>query len=122
MEDPKIRFNAALDNTLSLLGGGVAATNPTSGADLVQEWIFVVQSDVSTQWVAEPLTKLRDALMEGDTHKIDELLHNLAGETSDLANNAAEGEAKNKLKSLASALYDFAQQFSQFSLEANPNS
>jgi hypothetical protein len=119
MEDPKDRFATTLDNTLSLLGGGVTATDPTSGADLVQEWIFVVQSDVSTQWVAEPLTKLRDALTEGDMHKVDELLHNLSGETSDLANNTAEGDAKKQLKSLASALYDFAQQFSQLTVQNN---
>ncbi|SFD79813.1 hypothetical protein [Spirosoma endophyticum] len=51
-----------LDDTLTVLGGGSSSTTTNEGVNLVSEWIGIVRSNVNTEWVAEPLRKLRDAL------------------------------------------------------------
>lgn len=98
-----------LDDTLCVLGGGSPSTTTDEGVTMVQEWIGIVRSNVSTQWVADPLEKLRDALNTNDINEIEGILRDLSGITIDLANNAAEGEYKQELRDLSTALKDFAQ-------------
>ncbi len=107
MNQEKEKIDSMVERTLTMLGGGTEATTPDAGADLVQEWIFVVRSNVSTQWVAEPLEKLRDAIYKNDLHEIDSLLHGLSGMTVDLANNAAESRYVTELQNLSTVLKDF---------------
>ena len=102
-----------VDRTLSVLGGDLSATTPDEGADLVQEWIFLVRSNVSTQWVAEPLEKLRDAIYKNDLHEIDGLMHGLSGMTIDLANNAAASEYVAELRNVSTVLKTFADKLAE---------
>ncbi|MCK8492729.1 hypothetical protein M0L20_12750 [Spirosoma sp. RP8] len=102
------KIDTILDDTLATLGGGASSTTPDAGVDLIQEWIFIVRSNVSTQWVAEPLEKLRDAINTGTVREVERILYDLSGETVDLANNAAEGDYKVRLQNLSTALKDFA--------------
>lgn len=98
-----------LNDTLHALGGGAPNTTPDQGVNLIEDWIGIVRSNVSTQWVAEPLGKLRDALNGNDMRNVEIILRDLSGQTIDLANNAAEGEYKQDLQNLSTALKDFAQ-------------
>lgn len=97
-----------LDDTLSALGGGAPNTTPDHGVNLIDDWIGIVRSDVSTQWVAEPLSKLRDALNNNDMRTVERMLLDLSGQTIDLANNTVDGDYKQDLQSLSTALKDFA--------------
>lgn len=98
-----------LSDTLSALGGGAPATSPEHGVNLVEDWIAIVRTDVNTQWVAEPLEKLRDALDANDMREVERLMRDLSGQTIDLADNAIEGDYKQDLRNLSTALKDFAQ-------------
>ncbi len=98
-----------LGDTLHVLGGGAPSTSPDQGVNLIEDWIAIVRTNVSTQWVAEPLEKLRDALNENDMRSVERVMRDLSGQTIDLANNAAEGEYKQDLQNLSTALKDFAQ-------------
>ncbi|WP_338875220.1 hypothetical protein WBJ53_06310 [Spirosoma sp. SC4-14] len=102
------KIDTMLDDTLAALGGSAPATTPDTGVNLIQEWIGVVRSNVSTQWVAEPLEKLRDAINGNNIRDVERILYDLSGETIDLANNAAQGEYKERLQNLSTALKDFA--------------
>ncbi len=97
-----------LGDTLHVLGGGSPETTTDEGVNTVQEWIAIVRSNVSTQWVAEPLEKLRDAINANNINQTESLMLDLSGITVDLANNAAEGEYKQELRDLSTALKDFA--------------
>ena len=97
-----------LGDTLHVLGGGSSATTTDEGVTMVQEWIAIVRSNASTQWVAEPLEKLRDAINANDINQTESLMLDLSGITVDLANNTAEGEYKQELRDLSTALNDFA--------------
>lgn len=98
-----------LSDTLTALGGGAPDTSPEHGVNLVEDWIAIVRTNVNTEWVAEPLEKLRDALDENDMRTVERLMRDLSGQTIDLANNAAESEYKQDLQNLSTALKDFAQ-------------
>jgi len=113
MNQEKEKIDSMVERTLAILGGGIEATTPDAGADLVQEWIFVVRSNVSTQWVAEPLEKLRDAIYKNDLHEIDGLMHGLSGMTIDLANNAAASEYIAELQNVSTVLKDFADELAK---------
>ncbi|UFH54276.1 hypothetical protein [Spirosoma sp. KNUC1025] len=104
------QIGSLLDNTFAALGGDVSSTTPDDGVNLIQEWIGIVRSNVSTQWVAEPLEKLRDAINAKNKHEIEELMHNLSGITVDLANNVASGKEREQLQNLSTVLKDFAQE------------
>ena len=98
-----------LDDTLTALGGGAPSSSPEHGVNLVEDWIAIVRTNVSTQWVSEPLEKLRNALDNNDMRSVERIMRDLSGLTIDLANNAAEGEYKQQLQDLSTALKDFAQ-------------
>ncbi len=59
--------------------------------------------------MAEPLEKLRDALNDNDMRTVERLMRDLSGQTIDLANNAVDGDYKQDLQNLSTALKDFAQ-------------
>ncbi len=98
-----------LEDTLTALGGGAPSTSPEHGVNLVEDWIAIVRTNVNTEWLAEPLAKLRDALDENDMRTVERVMRDLAGQTVDLADNAAEGEYRQDLRDLSTALKDFAQ-------------
>lgn len=102
------KIASMLDDTLKVLGGGSPSTTTDEGVSMVQEWIGIVRSNVSTQWVAEPLEKLRDALNADDVNGVEGIMRDLSGMTVDLANNAAEDEYRQELRDLSTALKDFA--------------
>ena len=102
------KIASMLDNTLRVLGGGSAETTTDEGANLAQEWIFIVQSDPQTQWLAEPLSKLIDAINANDIRRTEELMYDLSGMTVDVANTNEEGSDKVSLQNLSTALKDFA--------------
>ena len=103
------KITTMLNDTLHALGGGAPSTSPDAGVNLIEDWIGIVRSNVSTQWVAEPLEKLRDALNENDMRTVERVMRDLSGQTVDLANNADEGNYKVQLQNLSTALKDFAQ-------------
>ncbi|CCH51871.1 hypothetical protein BN8_00827 [Fibrisoma limi BUZ 3] len=103
------KIQTMIDDTLHTLGGGAPATSPEHGVNLVEDWIAIVRTNVNTQWVAEPLAKLRDALDSNNIREVERVMRDLAGQTEDLANNAAEGQNKQELRNLATAIRDFAQ-------------
>ncbi|GAB3542454.1 hypothetical protein [Spirosoma fluminis] len=103
------KITTMLDDTLATLGGGAPSTSHDHGVNLIEDWIAIVRTNVSTQWVAEPLEKLRDALNRNDMREVERVMRDLSGSTVDLANNAAEGDYKVQLQNLSTALKDFAQ-------------
>ena len=103
------KITTMLNDTLHTLGGGAPSTSPDAGVNLIEDWIGIVRSNVSTQWVAEPLEKLRDALNANDMRTVERVMRDLSGQTVDLANNADEGNYKVQLQNLSTALKDFAQ-------------
>ena len=111
LPNPGDRAQMMFNDTLSVLSGGVAVTTPEAGATMVEDWITVVRSDVSTQWMESPLTQLRDALTAGDMRTTERLMRDLAGQAQDYANNV-EGPFSKDLTNLATALISFAQPLS----------
>lgn len=105
------RARVMFNDTLAVLSGGVAITTPEAGMLMVEDWITVVKSDVSTQWIEAPLTQLRDALNAGDMRATERLMRDLAGQAQDYANNS-EGPFSKDLTNLATALISFAQPLS----------
>lgn len=102
------KIASMLDDTLRVLGGGSTETTTDEGANLAQEWVFIVRSDPQTQWIAEPLEKLIDAINANDIRKVEELMYDLSGMTVDAANNNEEGQDKESLQNLSTVLKDFA--------------
>ncbi len=109
---PGDRANQLLNDTLTMLSDGVDITSPEQGVLFVEDWIEVVKTGVSTQWLEAPLTQLRDALNEGDLRAAEQLMRDLAGTTQDLANNTAGEAYRTQLTNLATALISFAQPLS----------
>ena len=105
------RAQVMFNDTLTVLSGGAALTTPEAGVLMVEDWIEVVRSDVSTQWIEAPLTQLRDALNAGDMRTTERLMRDLAGQAQDYANNS-EGPFSRDLTNLATALISFAQPLS----------
>lgn len=107
MNDLGMRVSRMIQDTLDALGTGLAT--PEAGSRLVDDWITVVRSDVSTQWVEEPLARLRDALDAGDWRTAERTMRDLAGQTQDLANNTGDTTHKAGLTNVATTLLNFAQ-------------
>jgi hypothetical protein len=95
-------------NTLDALAEGPAIATPELGSTLIGDWITVVRSDVSTQWIEAPLTQLRDALTTGDMRNTERLLRDLAGTAQEYANSTPDGPFNRHLTNLATALISFA--------------
>ncbi|MBO0929865.1 hypothetical protein [Fibrella aquatilis] len=106
--NPADRAQLMFNNTLETLAGGTSAASPEQGAVMVEDWITVVRSDVSTQWLEASLLQLRDALNEGDMRTTERLMRELAGTVQDYANNTPDGPFSTDLTNLATALTSFA--------------
>lgn len=106
--NPGDRAQKMFIDTLETLSGGAVAATPEQGATMVEDWITVVRSDVSTQWIEAPLMQLRDALNTGDMRSTERLLRELAGTTQEYANNTPDGPFSKDLTNLATALISFA--------------
>lgn len=109
--NPGDQAQMMFNTTLEVLSGGAAVTSPEAGVLMVEDWITVVRSDPSTQWIEAPLTQLRDALSAGDMRTTERLMRDLAGQAQDYANNS-EGPFSKDLTNLATALISFAQPLS----------
>ncbi len=108
LQNPGDRASKMFVNTLDTLAGGLAVATPEKGSTLIGDWITVVRSDVSTQWIEAPLTQLRDALTTGDMRSTERLLRDLAGTTQEYANSNPDGPFSKHLTNLATALISFA--------------
>ncbi len=106
--NPADRAQMMFNNTLETLAGGTSAASPEQGAVMVEDWITVVRSDVSTQWMEASLMQLHDALNEGDMRTTERLMRELAGTVQDYANNTPDGPFSTDLTNLATALTSFA--------------
>ena len=106
--NPADRAQLMFNNTLETLAGGTAAASPEQGAVMVEDWITVVRSDVSTQWLEASLVQLRDALNTGDMRTTERLMRELASTMQDYANNTPDGPFSTDLTNLATALTSFA--------------
>ena len=106
--NPGDRAQKMFIDTMETLAGGAVATTPEQGATMVEDWITVVRSEVSTQWIEAPLMQLRDALNNGDLRSTERLLRELAGTTQEYANNTPDGPFSKDLTNLATALTSFA--------------
>ncbi len=108
LQNPGDRASKMFINTLDALAEGPAIATPEVGSTLIGDWITVVRSDVSTQWLDAPLTQLRDALTTGDMRNTEQLLRDLAGIAQEYANNTPDGPFNKHLTNLATALISFA--------------
>lgn len=106
--NPADRAQMMFNNTLETLAGGLSAASPEQGAVMVEDWITVVRSDVSTQWLEASLVQLHDALNTGDMRTTERLMRELAGTVQDYANNTPDGPFSTDLTNLATALTSFA--------------
>ncbi|WP_461112824.1 hypothetical protein [Spirosoma jeollabukense] len=97
-----------LGDTLAVLGGGSPSTTTDEGVNLVSEWIGIVRSNANTEWVAEPLRKLRDALNANDVNEVEGIMRDLSGILTDFATDGAAGNYKEDLQNLSTTLKDFA--------------
>lgn len=97
-----------LGDTLTVLGGGSPSTTTDEGVNLVNQWIGIVRSNANTEWVAEPLRKLRDALNANDVNEVERLMRDLSGVVIDFANDGETGDYKEDLQNLSTSLKDFA--------------
>ncbi|NID08721.1 hypothetical protein [Fibrivirga algicola] len=108
LQNPGDRASKMFINTLDTLAEGPAIATPELGSTLIGNWITVVRSDVSTQWIEAPLTQLRDAVTTGDMRNTERLLRDLAGTAQEYANSNPEGPFSKHLTNLATALISFA--------------
>lgn len=106
--NPGDRAQKLFINTLESLAGGTAAVTPEQGSAMVEDWVTVVRSDVSTQWIEASLLQLRDALDAGDMRTTERLMRELAGTAQEYANNTPDGPFSKDLTNLATALISFA--------------
>lgn len=112
LQNPGDRAQKMFINTIDTLASGLAVATPEKGSTLIGDWITVVRSDVSTQWIEAPLTQLRDALTTGDMRGTERLLRDLAGTTQEYANSNPDGPFSKDLTNLATALISFAKPLS----------
>ena len=108
IQDPGDRIQMMFMRTLETLSAGQAAATPEQGATMVDDWILLVRTDMSTQWIEAPLIQLRDALNAGDMRSTERLLRDLAGTSQEYANNNPDGPFSRHLTNLATALIGFA--------------
>lgn len=106
--NPADRAQKMFIETQETLAGGVAGVTPEQGSVLVDDWITVVRSDPSSQWIEAPLAQLREALEAGDMRATERLMRDLAGTAQEYANNTPDGPFSKDLTNLATALTSFA--------------
>lgn len=101
-----------LDATVAAFDQGQAAS-PQEGMSLITDWFSSIKNNHLTGDLLEPLTQLRDQLQTGapDATKLQKLLTQLADLTAEAAPKA-DGDLQSRLETLATALRNFAGQFS----------
>ncbi len=101
-----------LDATVAAFDQGQAAS-PQEGMSLITDWFSSIKSNHQTSDLMEPLTQLHDELQTGapNNAKLQGLLNELATLTEQAAPKA-DGDMQSRLKTLATALRNFAGQLS----------
>lgn len=101
-----------IDITVSAFNSDVASISPTDGLSLVDSWLSFLKSEgQEDNPITNQLTALRTELRESnlDGPRIQEVLNDLVGQTTQLA-NSAEADNKPGLTTLSDALQGFNQQ------------
>jgi len=101
-----------IDITASAFNGDVISISPTDGLSLVDSWISFLKSDgQETNPITNQLTELKAELQESNLNgaRIQEILNDLVGQTTQLAGSAEE-DNKPRLTTLAEALQGFNEQ------------
>lgn len=106
--NPGDRAQKLFIDTLETFSAGPAGVTTEQGSAMVEDWVTVVRSDVSTQWIEASLLQLRDALEAGDMRTTERLMRELAGTAQEYANNTPDGPFSKDLTNLATALISFA--------------
>lgn len=101
-----------LDATVAAFDQG-QSVSPQEGMSLITDWFSSIKSNHQTGDLMEPLTQLHTELQKGapDNGKLQKLLSKLADLTEEAAPKA-DGDMKSRLKTLATALRNFAGQLS----------
>jgi hypothetical protein len=104
--------SALLDATVAAFDQGQAAS-PQEGMSLIADWFSSIKNNHLTGDLMEPLTQLRAELQTGapDATKLQQLFNRLADQTEQMAPKA-DGDVQSRLQTLATALRNFAGQFS----------
>lgn len=101
-----------IDETIRAFDQGQVAS-PQEGMSLITDWLSSIEDSQSAGDVMQPLTELRNELEGGapDAVRLQEILTRLANTTEELA-VTGEGDLPSRLTTLATALRNFAGQFS----------
>lgn len=101
-----------IDDTIRAFDQGQAAS-PQEGMSLITDWFSSVKNNHIASDIMEPLTQLRNELQGGapDATRLKKLLIQLADMTEQLASKG-DGDVPSRLTTLATALRNFAGQFS----------
>lgn len=101
-----------IDDTIRAFDQGQAAS-PQEGMSLITDWFSSVKNNHIASDIMEPLTQLRNELQGGapDASRLKALLIQLADMTEKLAVKG-DGDVPSRLTTLATALRNFAGQFS----------
>ena len=101
-----------LDATVAAFDQGQAAS-PQEGMSLITDWFSSIKSNHQTGDLVEPLTRLHSELQTSapDNQKLHQLLTELADLTAQAAPKA-DGDLQSRLRTLATALRNFAGQLS----------
>lgn len=101
-----------IDATVEAFDQGQAAS-PQEGMSLLTDWFSSVKSDKKTEDLMEPMQALHDELQSGspDSSKLVQLLHQLA-DLTETKTNQVDGDISSRLKTLSTALRNFAGQLS----------
>jgi hypothetical protein len=101
-----------IDETIRAFDQGQVAS-PQEGMSLITNWFSSIQNSQRASDVMQPLTELRNELQGGapDATRLQQILTQLADKTEELS-ATAEGDVPSRLTTLATALRNFAGQFS----------
>lgn len=101
-----------IDETIRAFDQGQAAS-PQEGMSLITDWFSSIKNNHNAGEVMEPLTQLRNELQTGapNPSKLQQLLNQLADQTEELS-QSVDGDLPSRLTTLATALRNFAGQFS----------
>ncbi|RIV17381.1 hypothetical protein DYU11_32345 [Fibrisoma montanum] len=101
-----------IDETVRAFDQG-QAVSLQEGISLITDWFSSVKNNHEAGKIMQPLTELRDELQTGSPNagRMKQLLNQLADQTERLAAET-EGDVPSRLNTLATALRNFAGQFS----------
>ncbi|QJW91451.1 hypothetical protein HNV11_19745 [Spirosoma taeanense] len=104
-----------IDDTIRAFDQGQAAS-PQEGMSLITDWFSSIKNNHTAGDVMEPLRALHEELQTGAPNptRLQNLLNQLADQTEQMATKT-EGDVPSRLTTLATALRNFAGQFSTVS-------